>query len=147
MLLVTLRMPVLEYIISQSGEVFNPQPSTPHSTTFPYLNITLQAARENLLLSQSLRVSSPYTFYSFHYIFSAAISLVVQSFLANETTSSDEVLISEAIDSLKELGRRNESAESCAKMVRDLSVVVANVQLVRNGLRTVSDFVFSPREE
>ena len=72
---------------------------------------------------------------------------MVQSFLANETTSSDEVLISEAIDNLKELGERNESAESCAKMVRDLSVVVANVQLVRNGLRTVSDFVFSPREE
>lgn len=38
------------------------------------------------------------------------------------------------MNTLTELGRTNESAESCAKMVRDLGVVVENVAMVREGL-------------
>ena len=78
---------------------------------------------------------SPYTFHSFHYVFSAAIAIVVQGFLANETLPTDSELVDQAIAKLTELGRTNESAESCAKMTRDLRVVVENVSLVRDGTR------------
>jgi hypothetical protein len=58
---------------------------------------------------------------------------VVQSFLPNETTASDLLLVAQAVNTLTELGKTNESAESCAKMVRDLRVVVENIKLVRDG--------------
>ena len=88
---------------------------------------------------------SPYTFHSFHYIFSAAIAIVVQSFLPNETTPSDSLLVSQAVNTLTELGKTNESAESCSKMVRDLSVVVENVKMVRDGVRgELAELSFSP---
>ena len=130
----TLRTPVLEYIISQTDVLFNSEPSPPHSVCCPHLSSTIQAARQNVVLSHSLAPLSPYTFHSFHYTFSAAIAIIVQSFLANETTPSDKLLVDQAANTLTELGRTNESAESCAKMVRDLGVVVENVAMVREGL-------------
>jgi hypothetical protein len=140
-----LRTSILEYIISQSESIFNPDPYPPHSVSFPNLRPSLDAARQNLLLSQSLAPQSPYTFHSFHYIFSAAIAIVVHSFLANETSSSDDVLVSQAVKTLTELGKINESAESCAKMVRDLGVVVENVKMVRDGTRgELAELSFSP---
>lgn len=117
----------------------------PHALVFPDLHLSLQAARQNLLLSHSLAPLSPFTFHSFHYIFSAAIALVVQSFLPNETTPSDALLVSQALNTLAELGKTNESAASCAKMVRDLSIVLENVQMVRDGTRReLAELSFSP---
>jgi hypothetical protein len=140
-----LRTSILEYIISQSGDLFNPDPFPPHSDLFPNLRPTLQAARQNLLLSHSLAPLSPYTFHSFHFIFSAAIAIVVQSFLPNETTPSDSLLVSQAVNTLTELGKINESAESCSKMTRDLNVVVENVKMVRDGTRgELAELSFSP---
>jgi hypothetical protein len=39
------------------------------------------------------------------------------------------------VQTLTELGRTNETAEICSKLVRDLSVVVENVAMVRDGMR------------
>jgi hypothetical protein len=90
---------------------------------------------------------SPYTFHSFHFLFSAAIAIVVQAFLPKETTSSDNGLVSRAVQTLAELGRTNESAESCSKMLRDLSVVLQNVENVRDGMRgELAELVFSPQQ-
>jgi hypothetical protein len=147
LILVALRTSILEYIISQSGEIFNANPFVPHALVLPDLHLSLQAARRNLLLSHSLAPLSPFTFHSFHYIFSAAIALVVQSFLPNETSPSDDLLVSQAINTLTELGKTNESAASCSKMVRDLSVVVENVRMVRDGTtRELAELSFSPNQ-
>lgn len=97
-------------------------------------------------MARSLAPLSPYTFHSFHYTFSAAIAILVQSFLAQETTPSDKLLVEQAIQILTELGKTNESAESCAKMVRDLKVVVENVAMVREGLsRELAELAVSPQ--
>jgi hypothetical protein len=70
---------------------------------------------------------------------------VVQSFLPNETTPSDSLLVSQAVNTLTELGKINESAESCSKMTRDLNVVVENVKMVRDGTRgELAELSFSP---
>jgi hypothetical protein len=133
MVIVTLRNSILDYIISQSANLFNPEPYPAHSVSCIGLIPSLQAARDNLILSRSLAPLSPYTFHSFHYTFSAAIAIVVQSFLPNETLSSDAMLVAEAFATLAGLGKTNESSESCARMVRDLSVVVENVKEYRDG--------------
>jgi len=147
LIIVTLRTSILEYIISQSGDIFNTNPFAPHSLVFPDLHSSLQAARQNLLLSHSLAPLSPFTFHSFHYIFSAAIALVVQSFLPNETALSDALLVSQAINTLTELGKTNESAASCAKMVRDLTIVLENVRTVRDGTkRELAELSLSPEQ-
>jgi hypothetical protein len=137
---------VLEYIVSQTDKVFDEDSTPPHSLSCPFLNPTIQAARQNLILADLLTPRSPYTFHSFHFTFSAAIALVVQSFLAKETTPSDKLLVEQAINSLTELGKTNESAESCSKMVRDLKVVVDNVAMVREGLsRELATLAVSPQ--
>ena len=133
LILVALRNAILDYTIG--ANIFDPDPSPPHAVNCPYLNPSIEAARQNLMLAHSLPPRSPYTFHSFHYIFSAAICIVVHSFLANETTSSDGLLVSQAINTLSEKGKINESAESCSKQIRDLRVVVENVKMVREGHR------------
>ena len=128
-------MSIIDYIMSQANDLFNPDPKPPYSMSNPHLIPSIEAARQNLKLSEWLMPLSPYTFHSFHYVFSAAIAIVVQSFLANETTPHDAELVDQAVSKLAELGRTNESAESCAKMTRDLRVVVENVKMVRDGTR------------
>lgn len=113
----------------------------------PYLQASIKAARQNLLLYPSLAPLAPFTHHSFHYIFSAAIAVVVQSFLPNETTTRDDSLVAQAIRTLTQLGMINESAESCSKMVRDLSIVVENVRMVRDGTKgELAELSFSPQK-
>lgn len=48
-------------------------------------------------------------------------------------TQSDKLLVSQAINTLTEKGKINESAESCSKQVRDLKSVVENVRMMQEG--------------
>ena len=147
MILITLRISILDYIISQAANLYNRNPFPAHSVSFPLLHQNIEAARQNLGLSPAVTLVSPYTFHSFHFIFSAAIAIAMQSLLVNETTVDDELRVNQAVIDLDQLGKMNESAAGCAKMVRDLRVVAENVKMVRDGTRKeLAELVISPAQ-
>src|SRR5947207_9650958 len=90
-------------MISQCANLFKSQPFPPHSLRFTDLDYSLQAARKNLILSHHYTHTLSH---SFHNVFLAAIAIVVQSFLPNKTTPSDSLLVSQAVNTLTDLGKQ-----------------------------------------